>query len=134
VFGKDGVAAVKKEMLQLHDRKVMAPKQAKELTPAQKKEALAYLMFLKCKRCGKIKGRGCADDQKQHAYMAREDTASPTVATKSIFLTVVKDALEGRDVAIIDIIPGAFMQADIDELVHVWFTGQMVDLLLEIDS
>jgi CO dehydrogenase/acetyl-CoA synthase beta subunit len=61
VFGEDGVAAVKKEMLQLHDWKVMAPKQAKELTPEQKKEALAYLMFLKCKCCGKIKGRGCAD-------------------------------------------------------------------------
>ena len=42
------------------------------------------------------------------------------------------DALEGRDVAIIDI-PGVFMQADIDELVHVRFTGHMVDLLLEID-
>jgi hypothetical protein len=27
----------------------------------------------------------------------------------------------------------AFMQADMDELVHVHFTGKMVDLLLEID-
>jgi hypothetical protein len=32
VFGHDGVMAVKKEMLQLHERKVMAPKHAKELT------------------------------------------------------------------------------------------------------
>jgi hypothetical protein len=61
VFGQDGIAAVKKEMLQLHDRKVMAPKHAKELSHEQKQEALAYLMFLKCKRCGKIKGRGCAN-------------------------------------------------------------------------
>jgi hypothetical protein len=44
----------------------------------------------------------------------------------------VIDALEGRDVAVIDV-PGAFMQADMDELVHVRFTGKMVDLLLEID-
>jgi hypothetical protein len=43
----------------------------------------------------------------------------------------VIDALEGRDVAVIDV-PGAFMQADMDELVHVRFTGKMVDLLLEI--
>jgi hypothetical protein len=45
-------------MLQLHDRKVMEPKHAAELTHAQKQEALAYLMFLKRKRCGKIKARG----------------------------------------------------------------------------
>jgi hypothetical protein len=133
VFGQDGVAAVKKEMLQLHDRKVMAPKHAKELTHEQKQEALAYLMFLKRKRCGKIKGRGCADGRKQRAYTAREDAASPTVATESIFLTAVIDALEGRDVAIIDV-PGAFMQADMDELVHVRFTGKMLDLLIEIDA
>jgi hypothetical protein len=49
VFGEDGVAAVKKEMLQLHERKVMEPCHAADLTPEQKKEALAYLMFLKRK-------------------------------------------------------------------------------------
>ena len=80
-----------------------------------------------------IKGCGCADGRKQRAYTAREDAASPTVATESIFLTTVIDALEGRDVAVIDV-PGAFMQADMDELVHVRFTGKMVDLLLEIDQ
>jgi hypothetical protein len=132
VFGEDGVAAVKKEMLQLHDRKVMEPRHAADLTPAQKQEALAYLMFLKRKRCGKIKGRGCADGRKQRAYTAREDAASPTVATESVFLTTMIDAMEGRDVAVIDV-PGAFMQADMDELIHIRFTGKMVDLLMEID-
>jgi hypothetical protein len=110
----------------------MTPKHVTDLTPEQKREALAYLMFLKRKRCGKIKGRGCADGRKQRAYTAREDAASPTVATESVFLTAVIDALEGRDVAVIDV-PGAFMQADMDELVHVRFTGKMVDLLMEID-
>ena len=47
MFGQDGVAAVKKEMQQLHDRKVMAAKHSSDLTPEQKKQALAYLMFLK---------------------------------------------------------------------------------------
>jgi hypothetical protein len=114
VFGQDGIAAVKKEMLQLQDRKVMSPKHTKDLTPEQKQEALAYLMFLKRKWCGKIKGHGCADGHKQHAYTSPEDAASPTIATKSIFLIAVIDALEGHDVAIIDM-PGAFMQADMDE-------------------
>ena len=81
LFREDGVAAVRKEMQQMHDRKVMTVKHSTELTPKQKKEALAYLMFLKQKRCGKIKGRGCADSRKQRAYVAREDAASPTVAT-----------------------------------------------------
>ena len=49
MFREDGVAAVKKEMQQLHDRKVMVAKHSAELTPEQKKEALAYLMFLKWK-------------------------------------------------------------------------------------
>ena len=31
-------------------------------------------------------------------------------------------------------VPGAFMQADIDELVHVRFTGEMVRMLLHIDE
>ena len=55
------------------------------------------------------------------------------VATESIFLMMVIDALENRDVAIVDI-PGAFMQVDLDdEEVIIRLTGKMVELLLEID-
>jgi hypothetical protein len=56
------------------------------------------------------------------------------VATEVVFLTVVIDALENRDVAVIDI-PGAFMQVDLDaETIYVCLlTGKMVELLLEID-
>jgi hypothetical protein len=89
-------------------------------------------MFLKRKRCGTIKGRGCADGRKQRAYTAKEEATSPTIATEAVFLTAVIDALEGRDVAVADV-PGAFMQTDLDKLVHVRFTGTMVDLLLDID-
>ena len=61
VFGPPGVEAVYKELLQLHERKVGEPRDASKLSPAQKKNALGYLMFLKQKRTGQIKGRGCAD-------------------------------------------------------------------------
>ena len=44
----------------------------------------------------------------------------------------VVDAWENREVAMLDV-PGAFMQVDMDELVHVRFQGEMVDKLLEID-
>jgi hypothetical protein len=133
IFGEHGVEAVKKEMLQLHERKVMEPKHAAELSPEQKREAVAYLMFLKQKRCGKIKGCGCAYARKQRAYTAREDAASPAVVTESVFLTAVINTLRGQDVAVLDV-PGAFMQADMDELLHVHFTGKMVDLFLETDQ
>ena len=65
MFGEGGYAAVKKETHQLHDHKVMQPVSQKDLSPEQKKEALGYLMFLKKKWCGKIKGWGCADRRKQ---------------------------------------------------------------------
>jgi hypothetical protein len=48
-FKQDAVDAVGIEIKQLHDRTVIAPKHAKELTHEQKKEARAYLMFLKHK-------------------------------------------------------------------------------------
>ena len=132
-FGNDGVRAVEKEMRQLHDRGVMMPVHKKSLTLEQQKEALAYLMFLKQKRCGKVKGRGCADGRKQRAYIAKEESTAPMVSTEAVFLTTVIDALENREVAVLDV-PGAFMQADIDELVHVRFTGEMVNMLLHIDN
>ena len=55
------------------------------------------------------------------------------VSTEAVLLTAVIDALENRDVAVLDV-PGAFMQADIDELVHVRFTGEMVNMLLQINK
>ena len=47
---------------------------------------------------------------------------APTVSTEVVFLTAVINTLENWDVAALDV-PGAFMQADIDELVHMRFTG-----------
>ena len=64
-FGKTGVNAALKELKQLHNQKVIEPRSAMELTPEEKSAALAYLMFLKEKRTGEIKGRGCTDGRKQ---------------------------------------------------------------------
>ena len=107
-FGNDGVRAVEKEMRQLHDQGVMIPVHKKSLTAEQRKEALAYLMFLKRKCCGKVKGRGCTDGQKQRAYVAKEESTAPTVSTEAVFLTAVIDALESREVVVLDV-PRAFM-------------------------
>ena len=132
MFSEGRYAAVKKEMQQLHDRKVMQPVTRKDLSQEQKTEALGYLMFLKKNRCGTIKGRGCADGHKQRAYITKEQSTSPTISTEAVFLTAMVDAWENRKVAVLDV-PGAFMQVDMDKLVHVHFRGEMVDKLLEID-
>ena len=61
VFGPKGTEAVFSEMKLLHDRNVCEPINEKNLSREQKSKVLGYLMFLKQKRCGHIKGRGCAD-------------------------------------------------------------------------
>ena len=96
-------------------------------------QILGYLMFLKKKRSGIIKGRGCADGRKQRAYITKEESTSPTISMETVFLMAVVDAWESRKVVVLDV-PGAFMQVDMDELVHVQFEGEMVDKLLEIDQ
>jgi len=92
IFGERGVAAVTKELQQLHDRKVIKPMQAHELTNEQQRKALAYLMFLKEKRDGSIKGRGRADGRKQRGWMDKEDTSSPTVSIQALILSCMIDA------------------------------------------
>jgi hypothetical protein len=109
---------VLKELKQLHDQNILEPTNAKTMTPTEKKRALQYLMFLKKKRTGTIKGQGCADGRKQRQYTAKEDASAPTVAIESVMLLCVIDAEEGRDMATVDI-PGTFMQANIDKLVHI---------------
>jgi hypothetical protein len=46
LFGDAGIEAVLKELKQLHDRKVLEPTDATEMTKEAKKAALQYLMFL----------------------------------------------------------------------------------------
>jgi hypothetical protein len=47
-------------------------------------------------------------------------------------LSATIDAMEGCDVATVDI-PGAFMQANIDEVVHVKFEGGIAEMLVRMD-
>ena len=65
VFRESGITAVKEELQQLDTRKVMEPIDGNELTNEEKRVCLQYLMFLKQKRSGRIKGCGCADVRKQ---------------------------------------------------------------------
>ena len=126
------MAAVFKEIKQIHERDVMDPVDFKQLSVEEKKATLPYLMFLKEKHNGSTKGRGCADGCRQRLHTAKEDSSLPTVAIESVMISCVIDAKERRDVATVDI-PGAFMQADIDEVVHVKFKGTTAELVVKLD-
>jgi hypothetical protein len=97
-------------------------------------EALNYLMFLKRKRCGKVKARGCADGRPQREYISKDESSSPTVSIYALMTSCLMDALEGRKVATCDI-PGAFLQADwpADRDCYLKFEGAMVSMICDID-
>ena len=87
-------------------------------------------MFLKQKRSGKIKGRGCVDSRKQRLYKTKEETSLPTITIEALFLTCIINALEKRYVVTCDV-PGAFMHADMDELIHVKPEGELAEFLVK---
>ena len=60
-------------------------------------------MFVQSKFTRKIKGCGCAEGCKQQLYMDKDKVSAPTVATESLFLTCLIDAMKQRDVATVDI-------------------------------
>ena len=67
--------------------------------------------------------------------MAKDQTSSPTISNKALFLTLTIDDKEVRDVATCDI-PGAFIQTDMPEgadKVHSKLDRAMVELLSKIN-
>ena len=129
MYGDAGIQAVREEMHQLHRMGCLEPQLT---TREQKRQALSYLMYLKRKNCGRIKGRGCADGRKQRNTINKHEATSPTVSTEAVLVTCMVDALKGREVAIIDI-PGAYLHAEMNDVVFVMFHGKMVELLENID-
>ena len=89
-----------------------------------KKAAPKHLMFLKEKRWGKTKGRGCADGWKQRLHKTKEETSLPTVSLEALILTCMIDAKEGQNVTTCDT-PGAFMRVDVDEKIHLKLEGDI---------
>ena len=129
-----GEPAIETELQQIHDMEGFQPKHWYDLTKEERAMALKYLMYLKEKRDGKIKGRGCADGRPQRLYTSKVETSSPTASLAGIMLTCMIDAHEKRDVATVDI-PGAFLQTKMPEDerdVHVVLDGRMAELLAKI--
>jgi hypothetical protein len=130
-FQEWGEAGVTKELTQMHDMDVFCPVMRDDLMWDKRKKALASLMFLKEKRDQLVKAWMCADGRGQQGDWSKQDTTSPTVSTKLVFITAVIDAHEGQDVACFDIL-GAFLHADSDEDIIMILKGRLGELMVQV--
>jgi hypothetical protein len=132
-YGKDAEIALMKEFAQLENLNVYEPLDVNTLTGEQKRGALRAINLIKEKRDGRIKGRTVADGRPQRTLYDKSQTASPTVSTDALILSILVDAHEGRDVATADV-AGAYLKADMDDFVVMKFTGESVDILCEMNN
>ena len=109
-----GKAGVMKELTQMHDMDVFQPVARELLSKKERAKALALLMFPKEKRDESVTARMCANGRKQRRDWTKQDTTLPTLSTELVFITVVIEAHEERDVACFNI-PGAFLHANSDK-------------------
>ena len=119
------------EFSQLEDLDVYEPLDPKHLSRVQKKAALRAINLIKEKRCGRLKGRTVADGRPQKGMYDKSETASPTVATDSLMVSIIVDAFERRDVATADI-AGAYLKAHMKDYTIMKFSGPSVDILCEL--
>jgi len=99
-FGEKGNNTLLKELNQLHKRNALLPKKKQYMTHDERKNVLRYLMFLKEKRNGTIKVRGCAYSRSQWEYTTKADTRSPTMSLEAMIMSCAVDARKGRHVAV----------------------------------
>ena len=139
-FGDRAVAAMFSEYKQLNNgvvtgKPVFGTIDPNILTNEEKGRALEAVNLIKKKRCGKIKGRTCANGSKQKRYLKHGETiSSPTVSLEAIIGTLLIDAKEGRDVAIFDV-PGAYLQAEMpaEKKLLMVFRDEFVDIMCEVN-
>ena len=134
VFGEKAIVAIFKEFKQLHDKGVFKPIHHNELTAAQKRKALREITKIKEKRCGKIKGRTCADGRPQRGYISKDESSSPTISNDAFLMSLIIDALEERDVATADV-EGAYLNADMEDFTIMKVTSpDHIRILCEVDE
>jgi hypothetical protein len=125
-FGDRAINAIIKGYDQLDKKNAFEPRFFESMTREERTRALRSITLIKEKRSGVIKGRTVADGRPQRKYKASEDVHSPTVSTEGLMTTLAIDAKENRYVVTADV-EGAYLHADMDELVIMVFEGDMVD-------
>ena len=79
-FGGYGVHYMHKDKKQLRDRGVPIPVHPSDISRGSHTTALTYLMVLKMKRNGTIKGRGYNGGRPQRSYTNTDEIIYPTVS------------------------------------------------------
>jgi hypothetical protein len=125
-----GTAAIS-ELTQLHVMDTWTVLDPSKLTRDDKTRVLLSLLFLKEKRCGKIKGRACVNRVPQRVYIPKEDVASPTVTAKLMFITSAIAASKKRHVWCFDV-PSAFVNMNVDENVLMVLKGELAEMMVLI--
>ena len=67
----------------------------------------------------------------QRAYISKEDTSSPTVANKYVFVTSLVAANEKRFVLCYDV-PGAFFHTESNENLLMVLRGELAEMMIHI--
>ena len=140
LFGEKAVAAMIKEFTQLSDgvmpgKPVLEPIDPKTLTNEDFRQAMEAVNLIKMKRSSKVKGRSCINGSKQWKFLEENEViASPTLQLESLFLSLMIDVMEGRDVAIFDV-PGAYLHAEMpkDKKILMKFRGNFVDIMCKVN-
>ena len=126
--GGKSIEALLMELSHLDNMNTFMPLIADNLSAKDKKLSLNLLVIIREKRCGKFKGRVVADGRKQRDTVPREDAASPTIQLERLIMSMLIDAKEDRDVAVLDIV-SAYLIAEMMDHVVVKLTGNAVDVM-----
>ena len=111
---------------------------ASTLTFDEKRKVMPAINLMKEKWNGVIKGRTCADGSGQRKYLKQDESvASPTASLESLFVSLLIDAYEGRDVGTYDV-PGAYLHAKLlprenNERILMKLTGKFVDIMCGVN-
>ena len=130
-FGEKGTETAVTELTQLHVMDTWMVIDLSQLSKEEREKALSSLLFPKEKRYRKIKGRVCINGAHQRVYIPKEDAASPTVSTKSMFITSAVAASKKRRVRCYDI-PSASVNTDVDKNVCIVLQvqGELAEMMV----
>ena len=129
--------AMRKELKQMIDKAVWKPVRWDSLSPMQLRKVIPSSMFLKEKFFAngdfeKVKARFVAGGHKQNRD-DYEDLSSPTARLSSVFAVIAIAAAEARHVEVGDI-PGAYLNADMKEEVHLLLDRVTSEQMCELDE
>ena len=132
-YGERAVQAIFNKYAQLDNKDTFSPEDESRLIMEQKRETLKLITILKERRCVKVKDRACADSKKQRRYISKEEASSPMIQMESLFLSLLINAKEGRDIATADVV-GVYLLTEMEDNTLVKLTGESVDIMCKVND